>query len=50
MKTIIKRFLQFVLPITALILFIILIINYWVLSFSKENFYSDVEKLPQIEV
>lgn len=50
MKIIIKRFLQFVLPITALILFIVLIINYWVLSFSKENLYSDVEYLPQIEV
>ncbi len=50
MKIIIKRFLQFFLPIITLILFIILIINYWVLSFSKENFYTDVEKLPQIEV
>ena len=50
MKIIIKRFLQFILPITTLILFIIFLINYWVLSFSKENFYDDVNKLPQIEV
>jgi len=50
MKIIIKRFLQFILPIIALILFIVLIINYWVLSFSKENFYADVEKIPEVEV
>jgi len=50
MKTIIKRFLQFFLPIIALILFIILIINYWVLLFSKENIYLQVDNLPQIEV
>jgi len=50
MKIIIKRFLQFILPITTLILFIIFLINYWVLSFSKENFYDDVNSLPRIEV
>ena len=50
MKIIIKRFLQFILPIIALILFIVLMINYWVLSFSKENFYADVEKIPEVEV
>ena len=50
MKIIIKRFLQFILPITTLILFIIFLINYWVLSFSKENFYDDVNRLPKIEV
>ena len=50
MKIIIKRFLQFFLPIIALILLIILIINYWVLSFSKKNFYNEVDQLPKIEV
>lgn len=50
MKIIIKRFFQFSLPIIVLILFIILIINYWVLSFSKESFYNKVEELPEIKV
>jgi len=50
MKTIIKRLLQFFLPIITLILFIVLVINYWVLSFSKENFYNDVNLLPQTNV
>ena len=50
MKTIIKRFLQFILPIITLILFIIFLINYWVLSFSKENFYNNIDSLPKIEV
>lgn len=50
MKIIIKRFLQFFLPIIALILFIILLINYWVLSFSKEGFFTEVKYLPKVEV
>jgi len=50
MKIIIKRFLQFILPIITLILFIILVINYWVLSFSKENFYNNIDSLPKNEV
>ena len=50
MKIYIKRILQFLLPIIALWLFIILLMNYWVLSFSKENFFNKVEDLPQIEV
>lgn len=49
MKTIIKRLLQFLLPLIVLILFLILIINYWVLSFSKENFFEDVKNLPNIK-
>ena len=50
MKIIIKRFLQFILPITALVLFIVLLINYWVLSFSNEWFYKDIKNLPKLEV
>lgn len=50
MKTIIKRLLQFLLPIIALVLLIILLLNYWVLSFSKEGFFTNVNSLPNIEV
>lgn len=50
MKTIIKRFIQFILPIISLVLFIILMINYWVLSFSKEGFFVEAKSLPEIEV
>jgi len=50
MKPYIKRLLQFLLPTVTLLLFIILIINYLVLSFSKEGYFNDVEKLPNIRV
>jgi len=50
MKIYIKRILQFLLPIIALWLFIILLINYWVLSFSKNNFFTKVEQLPKVEI
>ncbi len=50
MKTIIKRLLQFFLPVIALVLFIVLLINYWVLSFSSEWFYKEVKNLPNIDV
>jgi len=50
MKTIIKRLLQFLLPSIALILSIIFAINYWVLSFSKEGFFTEVKNLPTMKV
>ena len=50
MKLYIKRLLKFLLPTVTLLLFIILIINYLVLSFSKEGYFNDVEKLPNIRV
>jgi SanA protein len=50
MKIIIRRLLQFFLPIIILWLFVLFIINYWVLSFSKEGFFTDVKNLPKIEV
>ncbi|MDQ7008975.1 MAG: ElyC/SanA/YdcF family protein [Candidatus Gracilibacteria bacterium] len=50
LKVIVIRLLKFFIPIIFLALFIIGFINYWVLSFSKDNFFTDVEKLPNIEV
>jgi len=50
MKIIIKRILQFLLPIITLVLFIVLVINYWVLSFSKKDIFVDIKNIPKIEV
>jgi SanA protein len=38
------------LPVIALILFVVLVINYRVLSFSSEWFYQNIESLPPFEV
>lgn len=35
---------------TALLLFIVLLINYWVLSFSKENISPLISSLPEVEI
>ncbi len=50
MKNIIKKILQLLLPLTALLLFVILLINYFVLSFSQDNFFYQIENLPKNQV
>ncbi len=50
MKEYIKRILQFLFPTIALLLLVLLLINYWVLSFSKKGYFFEIENLPQVEV
>ena len=50
MKDYLLRWVQMLLPIVALALFVIFIINYWTLSFWKDKMYQDIRKIPNIEV